>query len=114
MDIRTLVESVRSRGLRFSLDGERIRVEAPAEPDMATKAVLDSLRDRRDELRRVLEDPAPSCWGCGAAVGEARGEAHGRRLSVEATACRAAHGARVGGGAARGADPFRHNYKNRK
>jgi len=66
MDIRALMDSARSRGLTFHIEGDRIKVEAPVEPDNETKALLDRLRGHRDELRRVLL--APPCWNCGATM----------------------------------------------
>jgi hypothetical protein len=64
MDIRDLVHSAKAKGLTFRVDGDRIKVEAPVEPDIETKALLDRLRGHRDELRRILL--APPCWNCGA------------------------------------------------
>ncbi len=64
MDIRTLVDTVKARGVEFKIEGDRIKVEARAEPDNQTKALLDALRGQRDELRRVLT--APPCWNCDA------------------------------------------------
>jgi len=64
MDIRTLVDTAKARGVVFTMDGDRIKVEARTEPDGETIALLDSLRDHKDELRRVLA--APDCWNCGA------------------------------------------------
>ena len=66
MDIRTLVDTARAKGLAFHVEGDRIKVEADSEPDAETKALIESLRDHKDELRRV---PAgPPCWGCGATM----------------------------------------------
>ena len=66
MDIRNLVESVKAKGVEFKIDGDRIKVEASAEPDSETKALLETLRGERDELRRVLT--SPPCWNCGATM----------------------------------------------
>lgn len=66
MDIRTLVDTAKARGVTFKIDGDRIKVEARSEPDSETKALLEALRDQRDELRRVLTSPA--CWNCGGAM----------------------------------------------
>jgi hypothetical protein len=70
MDIRSLVEAARSRGVAFKLDGDRIKVEARTEPDGETKALLESLRGHKDELRSVLA--APDCWNCGATMTRTR------------------------------------------
>jgi hypothetical protein len=40
MDIRTLMDSAKPKGLTFHLEGDRIKVEAPFEPDSETKASL--------------------------------------------------------------------------
>jgi len=64
VDIRTLVESVKAKGVTFKVDGNRIKVEARTEPDSDTKALIETLRCQRDELRRVLASP-PTCWNCG-------------------------------------------------
>ncbi len=64
MDIRNVIETVKARGVSLRLEGDRIKLEAPAEPDAATKALLEGLRDHRDELRVYLA--APACWNCGA------------------------------------------------
>lgn len=66
MDIRTLVATVKARGVVFKLDGDRIKVEAQAEPDHETKSILDTLRGRKEELLRVLTSPA--CAVCGATM----------------------------------------------
>ena len=65
MDIRTLVDIATARGVVFKLDGDRIKVEAGAEPDSETKALLEALRSHKQEVRRIL---APPCWNCGAAM----------------------------------------------
>jgi len=66
VDIRALVEAARTKGLTFHVEGDRIKVEADSEPDAETKVLIESLRDHKDELRRVLA--APPCWGCGATM----------------------------------------------
>lgn len=66
METRTLVDRAKARGVTFSIDGDRIVVEARTEPDNETKALLETLRGQRDELRRVLTSPA--CWNCGATM----------------------------------------------
>ena len=63
MDIRALVDSAKAKGLSFYLDGDRIRVQAPNEPDTETKALLEQLRGHREEVKRLLA--APTCWDCG-------------------------------------------------
>jgi hypothetical protein len=70
MDIRTLVDTAKARGVVFKIEGDRIKVEARTEPDGETKALLESLRDHKDELRSVLA--APDCWNCGATMTRTR------------------------------------------
>jgi hypothetical protein len=70
VDIRTLVDSAKARGLSFNLDGDRIRVQASNEPDAETKALLEELRRHREEVRAFLE--APACWLCGAVTTETK------------------------------------------
>ena len=48
MDIRTLADTAKARGVVFKIDGDRIKVEARTEPDGKTKALLESLRDHKD------------------------------------------------------------------
>jgi hypothetical protein len=66
MDIRALMDSAKTKGLTFHVEGDRIKVEAPVEPDSETKILIDRLRSHRDELRRILL--APPCWNCGATM----------------------------------------------
>ena len=66
MDIRTLIDTAKTKGLTFHVEGDSIKVEAAFEPDSETKALLDQLRGHRDELRRILL--APPCWNCGATM----------------------------------------------
>src|SRR5262249_51612266 len=48
-------ESVKAKGLTFQLDGDKIKVKAPNEPDYRTKALLEELRRHREELKRILK-----------------------------------------------------------
>ena len=66
MDLRTLVETVKNKGITFKIEGERIKVESQTEPDHETKSILDTLRVRKEELLRVLTSPA--CSVCGATM----------------------------------------------
>ena len=79
MDIRSLMDSMRAKGLTFHVEGARIKVAAPVEPDNETKALLDTLRSHRDELRQVLL--APPCWNCGATMSPTH-DIHGNNLFV--------------------------------
>ncbi len=66
MDARVLIETLQSRGLSVSLARDKIRVEAPQEPDGDTKAILQELREHREEVKSFLneEDPTlmPNQW----------------------------------------------------
>lgn len=64
MDARSLIETLKGRGLSLYLEGERIKVEAPQEPNPETKALVDELRLYREEVKALLA--APPCWNCGA------------------------------------------------
>jgi len=70
MDIRTLVETAKAKGLAFHVEGDRIKVEAPLEPDLETKALIDTLRGHKAEVRQILL--APPCWNCGAKMTRTR------------------------------------------
>lgn len=64
MDARSLIETLKGRGLSLYLEGERIKVEAPQEPNPETKALISELGQHREEVKIILA--APSCWNCGA------------------------------------------------
>jgi hypothetical protein len=66
VDIRALVDTARAKGLSFRVDGDRIKVEAPTEPDPETKALLDTLRTHKADVKRILLPPP--CWNCGATM----------------------------------------------
>ena len=68
MDARNLVETLRGRGLFLRVEGDRIKVEAPEEPDIETKALVEELRTHKEEIRAILE--APACWNCAATMSE--------------------------------------------
>jgi len=59
MDARVLIETLQSRGLNVSLARDKVRVEAPQEPDVDTKVLLQELREHREEVKSFLngEDP---------------------------------------------------------
>jgi hypothetical protein len=67
VELRTLIDTAKAKGLTFRVDGDRIRIEAASEPDSETKALLEMLRTHRDELRSILSAPPP-CWNCGATM----------------------------------------------
>ena len=59
MDARNLIKTLKRRGLNLWVDGDRIRIAAPQEPDRETKALLDELRQHKAEVIEALiqEDP---------------------------------------------------------
>ena len=63
MDARSLIETLKIRGIRISLAGNKVRIEAPQEPDSETKAIIEALRDHREEVKSILRTPA--CYECG-------------------------------------------------
>ena len=79
MDIRALINSAKARGLNFHLEGERIKVEAANEPDTETKALIEQLREHRQELKRILA--APPCWNCGETMTETT-DIYGQAVAV--------------------------------
>ncbi len=68
MDARGLIETLKARGVELRVNGDRIHVEAPQEPDSHTKALIDALRDHREEVKALLV--GPPCWNCGAQMTE--------------------------------------------
>jgi len=66
MDARVLIETLQSRGLNVSLARDKVRVEAPQEPDEDTKGLLQQLSEHKEEVKSFLnkEDPilAPEQW----------------------------------------------------
>ena len=76
MDARNLIETLKARGVELRVNGDRIQVEAPQEPDSNTKALLDEVRRRRKEVISILA--ATPCWNCGAEVAETI-DIYGRR-----------------------------------
>ncbi len=65
-DIGSLIESAQARGLRLFLDDGKVKVQAPQALDGDTKALLQELREYREEVKSFLneEDPilTPEQW----------------------------------------------------
>ncbi|OGP98902.1 MAG: hypothetical protein A2W10_04335 [Deltaproteobacteria bacterium RBG_16_55_12] len=57
MDARSLIETLKGRGLSLRVEGDRIKVEAPQEPGPETKALLSELRRHREEVKMILAAP---------------------------------------------------------
>jgi len=68
MDAKRLIETLKTRGVELRVNGDGIRAEAPQEPDPDTKALLDEIRQHREEIKVILA--APPCWNCGAQTAE--------------------------------------------
>ena len=66
MELRALIDTAIAKGLNFRVEGDRIKVEAASEPNAETKALIDSLRSHKDELKSIL--CGPPCWNCGATM----------------------------------------------
>ncbi len=75
MDARILIETLKTRGVELRVNGDRIQAEAPQEPDPDTKALLDEVRQHREEVKVILA--ASPCWNCGAEMAETI-DIHGR------------------------------------
>ncbi len=68
--ISEVVESLEARGIRFRVEGDKVKavVPDPAPPDIIE--AIESLRPHREEVRAVLESKsraacvAPDCAGC--------------------------------------------------
>ena len=63
-----MIETLKTRGVELRVNGDGIQAEAPQEPDPDTKALLDEVRQHREEVKVILA--APHCWNCGAEMAE--------------------------------------------
>ena len=65
-DAGTLIKSAQARGLRLFLAGGKVNIKAPQALDGDTKALIDELREHREEVKAFLneEDPilTPEQW----------------------------------------------------
>ena len=68
MDAKLLIETLKTRGVELRVNGDGIQAEASQEPDPGTKALLDEVRQHREEVKVILA--APPCWNCGAEMAE--------------------------------------------
>jgi len=59
MDIRFLIQRLQARGLTFEVEGDRVKVEAPREPDLETKAQLNEAIQRKAEVIEALKEDDP-------------------------------------------------------
>ena len=58
-DIGSLIESAQARGLRLFLDDGKVKVQAPQALDGDTKALLQELREHREEVKFFLNEENP-------------------------------------------------------
>ena len=61
-DVGSLIESAQARGLRLFLEGDKVKIRAPQALDGETKAIIQELRQHREEVLEALaqEDPVLS------------------------------------------------------
>jgi len=67
-DVRALIESAQTKGLRLFLADGKVKVQAPSRLDGDMKALIEELRGHREEIKALLV--APPCWNCGAQTAE--------------------------------------------
>ena len=67
-DVRALIETAQTKGLRLFLADGKVKVQAPQRLDGGTKALIEELREHREEVKALLV--APPCWNCGAQTAE--------------------------------------------
>lgn len=53
--IQNMVQSLEAQGVRFWLDGEKVRANLPKPTPPSVLRALEALRVRRDEVRRLIE-----------------------------------------------------------
>ena len=53
-DARALIQSAQVRGLRLFLDGDKVKVEAPYSLDGDTKALIEELREQKEQVKSIL------------------------------------------------------------
>jgi len=71
-DVRSLIETAQTRGLILFLEEGRVKVQAPQDLDPETQALIQELREHKEEIRFMLAQAAPRCWNCGGATTETR------------------------------------------
>ena len=59
MDAKLLIETLKTRGVELRVNGDGIQAEASQEPDPDTKALLDEVRQNREEVKIILSAKAP-------------------------------------------------------
>ncbi|MEE8112736.1 MAG: hypothetical protein V3T23_00135 [Nitrososphaerales archaeon] len=65
-DVGSLIQSAQSRGLRLFLESGKVKVRAPQSLDGDTKALIEELRECKEDIKSTLaeDDPAlsPEHW----------------------------------------------------
>ncbi len=56
MDAKNLIETLKARGVELRVNGDGIQAEASQEPDSDTQALLDEVRQHREEVKALLAD----------------------------------------------------------
>ena len=81
-DPRALIQTAERRGLRLFLAEGKVKVEAPEELDSETAALIEALRQHREEIRSVLaQERPPPCWNCGGVTTETK-DIYGQTVCV--------------------------------
>ena len=71
-DVRSLIETAQTKGLRLFLKEGRVKVQAPPRLDGDMKALIEELRRHREEIKSFLSQVAPPCWNCGQPMSEGK------------------------------------------
>jgi len=58
-DVQSLIESAEARGLRLFLAEGKVKVQAPQALDGDTKALIEELREHREEVKSFLNEEDP-------------------------------------------------------
>lgn len=54
-DVRSLIETAQTKGLRLFLKEGRVKVQAPQNLDENAKALIEELREHKEEIKSVLD-----------------------------------------------------------
>ncbi len=54
-DVESLIESAKAKGLRLFLAEGKVKVQAPQNLDENTKALIEELREHKEEIKSVLD-----------------------------------------------------------
>jgi len=60
-DVRSLIESAESRGLRLFVADGKVKVRAPQALDGDTKALIEKLRGHKEEIKALLSQCGIPC-----------------------------------------------------